>query len=211
LGLVGAGRWGKVFINTLAGMEGVRLAGLASSNPQSRSLVPPDCRVMPEWRDLIQMKNLAGLIVATPPHTHAEITLAAIRAGLPVLVEKPLTLDPQEGGTGERIEIELLFSGARKASIELSNLMDSKCRYLAVDCATETLIYDDVADDPLIVRQKPASAAHIIPVPPIAPVTVAVGEFAQAIAAQSHDLSGLRLAVDVVSVLERCERSLKIQ
>ncbi len=44
----------------------------------------------------------------------------------------------------------------------------------------------------------------------MAPLTVAPGEFVQAIAAGSHDLSGLRLAVDVdvVAVPERCERSL---
>ncbi len=298
LGLVGAGRWGKVLIKTLARTEGVCLAGLASRTAPPSSLVPPGCPVFTDWRGLIGAENLAGLIVATPPHTHAEITLAAIRAGLPVLVEKPLTLDlPEasaildlahreqvlvmveqthlfspayrmakerldqnrissitaragnwgpfrrdtpvlwdwgahdlamvldlmgsepvrvsarrsrleevEDGTGEQIEIDLEFSGDRTASIELSNLMDRKCRYLAVDCAAMRLIYDDVGPDPLVVHEKPTSAPRIIEVPPTPPVTVAHGEFAQAISAKSLDLDGLRLAVDVVSVLERCAR-----
>jgi hypothetical protein len=68
------------------------------------------------------------------------------------------------------------------------------------------LIYDDVGPDPLVVHEKPTSAPRIIEVPPTPPVTVALGEFAQAISAKSLDLDGLRLAVDVVSVLERCAR-----
>jgi predicted dehydrogenase len=37
--------------------------------------------------------DLDALVIAAPPAVHAEIALAAIDAGRPVLVEKPLTLD----------------------------------------------------------------------------------------------------------------------
>ena len=45
---------------------------------------------------LIKAGDLDGVIVATPPALHAEMTLAAVDRGLPVLVEKPLTLDVGE-------------------------------------------------------------------------------------------------------------------
>ena len=37
-----------------------------------------------------------GLVVATPPATHAEISQVAISLGVPVLIEKPITLDLAE-------------------------------------------------------------------------------------------------------------------
>ena len=93
LGLAGAGRWGRNYIRTIASLPGVRLSRLASRNPESAGLIPPGCAVFPDWRDLLDARELDGLIVATPPATHAEIASAAIAAGLPVLIEKPLTLD----------------------------------------------------------------------------------------------------------------------
>lgn len=92
LGLVGAGRWGKRYIATIAGMEGVRLGHLASTNPESASLVPPDCRLSSDWQAVTADQTLAGIILATPPATHAEMALRSIASGIPVLVEKPMTL-----------------------------------------------------------------------------------------------------------------------
>ncbi len=96
LGLIGAGRWGRVYMNTLDDMAGVTLSALASSNPHSRDLAGEDVAVHEDWRDLIKAGGVDGIIVATPPATHAEIVGAALEAGLPVLVEKPLTLDVDE-------------------------------------------------------------------------------------------------------------------
>ena len=92
LGLIGAGRWGKRYISTICAMSDVELAYLASSNPASKGLVADSCHVTADWRDLISARDLDGIIIATPPHTHMVIALAAIEAGLPVLIEKPLTL-----------------------------------------------------------------------------------------------------------------------
>ena len=96
LGLIGAGRWGRVYMNTLDDMAGVTLGALASSNPQSRDLVDEDVAAHEDWRNLIEAGGVDGIIVATPPASHAEIVRAALEAGLPVLVEKPLTLDVDE-------------------------------------------------------------------------------------------------------------------
>ena len=93
LGLIGAGRWGRVYIDTLRRLDSIRLARLASRNPESRALVEDDCTVGKSWKSLIKAGDLDGVIVATPPALHAEMARAAIRAGLPVLVEKPLTAD----------------------------------------------------------------------------------------------------------------------
>lgn len=96
LGLVGAGRWGRVYVRTLAASADVRLARLASGNPESVRLAPGDCAVSADWRDLIRAGDLDGLIVATPPASHAAIAEAAIGAGVALLIEKPLTMDAAE-------------------------------------------------------------------------------------------------------------------
>jgi len=93
LGLIGAGPWGRVYINTCAGLTGARLTMIASRNPDTAALAPTGCRVTPDWHTLIHTGALDGLIIATPPTLHAEMASAAIEAGIPVLIEKPLTMD----------------------------------------------------------------------------------------------------------------------
>jgi len=92
LGLIGAGPWGRNYIRTINALEGVTLARLTSGNPESRDLVASECEINPDWRDVINAQDIDGVIIATPPATHAEMMLAAINIGLPVLVEKPMTL-----------------------------------------------------------------------------------------------------------------------
>jgi len=96
LGLIGAGRWGKNFIRTIRGLDGVMLSALCSRNPDSRSLVDSNCKILSDWRDLLGTRLCDGVIIATPPDTHAEILGAMIHARMPSLVEKPLTLDLQQ-------------------------------------------------------------------------------------------------------------------
>jgi predicted dehydrogenase len=96
LGLIGAGRWGKNFIRTIRGLDGVTLSALCSRNPDSRGLVDSNCRILPDWHDLLGTNLCDGVIIASPPDSHAEILGAMIRARMPSLVEKPLTLDLQQ-------------------------------------------------------------------------------------------------------------------
>ena len=93
LGLIGAGPWGKIYVKTIAGLADVRLAHLASGNPDSMSLVGSDCKISSDWRVLISDEDISGVIIATPPQYHAEIACVALDAGKAVLVEKPMTMD----------------------------------------------------------------------------------------------------------------------
>ncbi len=96
LGLIGAGRWGKNFIRTIRVLDGVALSALCSRHPDSRRLVDSSCAILRDWHDLVGNDFCDGVIIATPPDTHAEILGAMIRARIPSMVEKPLTLDLQE-------------------------------------------------------------------------------------------------------------------
>ena len=50
-----------------------------------------------DFRRLIEDKNVDAVVIATPDHWHALITMMACAAGKDVYVEKPLTLFAQEG------------------------------------------------------------------------------------------------------------------
>ncbi len=52
----------------------------------------PDARLYKDYRELLEKeKDLDAVLIATPDHTHAMITLAAMRAGKHVYCQKPLT------------------------------------------------------------------------------------------------------------------------
>ena len=95
IGLVGAGRWGRNFISTLREIPGITLSRIASSNPATAALVDAGCTIHGDWQDLVSSNDIEGVIIATPPATHAVIASGAIMNNKAVLIEKPLTTDLQ--------------------------------------------------------------------------------------------------------------------
>lgn len=95
LALVGAGPWGLNIAHTVAAMKGVELAVVASRNPETAGRLAPGACVVRDWRDAINA-DVDGVIVASPPASHAEIALAAIEKKRAVLIEKPLTMNVAE-------------------------------------------------------------------------------------------------------------------
>lgn len=53
-------------------------------------------RVFERWEDLLEQARPEIVVVATPPHLHAEIAHNALAAGAHVLCEKPLAMTPAE-------------------------------------------------------------------------------------------------------------------
>lgn len=106
LGLIGAGNWGRNYIKTINVLQGVELTSLVSQNPESTSLVSPHCQIYTDWRELLREDSVDGVIVATPATLHVQITLAALFAGLPVMVEKPLALNVEDAMRVRQASVE---------------------------------------------------------------------------------------------------------
>src|SRR5712692_5269293 len=51
----------------------------------------PEAKYYPDFRQLLDQKGLDAVVIATPDHTHAVAMVAALKAGLHVYCEKPLT------------------------------------------------------------------------------------------------------------------------
>lgn len=79
--------------------KGVAVAAVAEVSADRREAARrafPEARVYDGHAALLAAeKGMNALIVTTPPLYHCEAVLAGLRAGLNVLCEKPLTLDPE--------------------------------------------------------------------------------------------------------------------
>jgi len=278
-------------MRTIAALPELRLARVASANVETPDLMPPGCEVVDHWQKLLEPAAIDGLIIATPPASHAEIARSAIDVGIAVLVEKPLALSADDArtvrdlamqkrvpvlvdhthlfspafralkdlvachggareirseasnhgpyrrdvsvlwdwgphdvamcldlmrqapasavcsviesshrgdGKAETVSVALSFPSGVPAEIRLSNTRDKARRFL-VRCADGAhVLYDDTSAQKLRIDSSPI-AVDVQP-----PLTVAVREFAAAIASGGTDQSGLDLAVRVVEVLQAC-------
>lgn len=108
VGLIGAGRWGQVYIRTLAALDDrCQLTHVASRRRETRERLGPSVAVVADWREVVHA-DCDALIIATPPATHAEMLEACLEAGKPCIVEKPLCLDV---ATAERLHARVEEAG----------------------------------------------------------------------------------------------------
>jgi len=67
----------------------------------------PNARFYVDYREMLdQQRDVDGVMIATPDHTHAVISTAAMRAGKHVYCQKPLTHDVYEARTLARVARE---------------------------------------------------------------------------------------------------------
>lgn len=79
IGLIGAGKWGQNYIK-LANKLNIKLKIANKLN----------------WKDLIRSKICDGIVIATPPDSHIEISIEALEKNIPVMIEKPLALNYED-------------------------------------------------------------------------------------------------------------------
>ncbi len=92
VGLIGYGAWGRCHARALATLEGVTLAGILCHGAESAAAAAADYPAVPVLRDrdALLALDLEAVDIVAPNHAHAEYALAALAAGIHVMVEKPL-------------------------------------------------------------------------------------------------------------------------
>lgn len=58
---------------------------------------PPPVSLHRNYRELLGRSDVDAVVISTPDHWHAELTLAAVRAGKDVYLQKPFTMTHAEG------------------------------------------------------------------------------------------------------------------
>lgn len=116
-GLIGYGLAGAVFHAPLiAATPGLRLAAVVTSNPERRAEAEkryPHARLLPDADALWAIRSeLDVVVIGSPNQTHVPLAHAAIAAGLPVVVDKPLAATSAEATT--------LIDASRESGVPLT-------------------------------------------------------------------------------------------
>lgn len=140
-GLVGYGFAGKTFHAPLIdAVPRLELAAVSSRNAEKVHADFPEVTVFPTPEALFADPSLDLVVIATPNDTHAPLARAALRAGKNVVVDKPFTLDLDEG----RALIREAEEAGRLLSVFHNRRWDSD--YLSVKHAIESGLVGEVAE-----------------------------------------------------------------
>lgn len=99
MAVVGVGHLGKEHARILAGLPEVELVGVADVNvDQARSVAQRHgVQAFADYWPLLNLVDAATIVV--PTTHHCAVAGEFLKRGLPILVEKPLALDPQQAAT----------------------------------------------------------------------------------------------------------------
>jgi predicted dehydrogenase len=112
LGSIGLGWWGGVLASATQKLNGVRVTGCFARNRERRQEFASKHGCEPAgFLDALLSSDIDGVLIATPHTTHADLVVAAARAGKHVFVDKPLTLTTDEA--------DRAIEAARKAGVVL--------------------------------------------------------------------------------------------
>ncbi|MBA2364724.1 MAG: Gfo/Idh/MocA family oxidoreductase [Chloroflexia bacterium] len=92
IGIVGAGTRGRMYLRALRTVPDVAVAAVAENSPRAAEAIERDLAVptYPSHEALFAGERLDAVVIATPDFAHRTPALDAARAGLHLLIEKPL-------------------------------------------------------------------------------------------------------------------------
>jgi predicted dehydrogenase len=91
--LVGFGRWGKVYFETINRLDFCTIDCIVLDESSLGNEQEVGVPIFHRIEDVIGARKVDGFIIATPPDTHLNLAKICISRKLPVLVEKPYTMN----------------------------------------------------------------------------------------------------------------------
>jgi len=107
--IVGCGRIGQRRARALGADILVVCADVVRERADALAETSPGARSVASWREAVEQRDVNVVVVATPHHLLAQVTLAAVAAGKHVLVEKP--------GARSAAELEPVINAARSMGV----------------------------------------------------------------------------------------------
>jgi len=95
IGIIGVGRFGRFLLSSYKEMKNVEIYAISSRNENqikeiaSRFNIP---KYSTNYHEIIKLKEIDVIVIATPPFLHAKISIEAIKNKKAVLCEKPLSI-----------------------------------------------------------------------------------------------------------------------
>lgn len=100
IGVIGCGYWGPNLIRNFSHLKGSQVlicSDLSEDRLTHMRNLYPQIETTTDYRRILGRKDVDAVVVATPPETHARLSIEALRAGKHVFVEKPLALSTADG------------------------------------------------------------------------------------------------------------------
>lgn len=149
IGIIGAGMISGYHIAGLRA-AGARVDWIASDskeNAQAKAHEYQIAHYTGDYRQLLAQEDLDAVVVATPDYTHREIAIAALEAGKPVLLQKPMARNSDE--------CRQIISAARDTGVPL--YVSFMHRYFEEVVATRALLAKGALGPIYSVRQRNAT------------------------------------------------------
>lgn len=98
IGIIGGGRVSRAHGNAAEALAHTRLVGIAEVDPERRatSTAQYGCRGYASAEEMLADDSVEAVVVALPHWLHADVAVAALRAGRHVLIEKPMAMNVEE-------------------------------------------------------------------------------------------------------------------
>jgi scyllo-inositol 2-dehydrogenase (NADP+) len=97
VGLVGFGLAGRAFhAPVISAVPGLRLAAIVQRHGSEAAQAYPDARIVRSLDELLALREIRLVVIATPNETHYPFARQCLAAGRDVLVDKPFTTTLQE-------------------------------------------------------------------------------------------------------------------
>lgn len=99
VGIIGCGYWGPNLVRTFNELQNVTLARVCDVRQGRLDYIAkryPNIEVTSDTMSAVLDPKIDAVVIATPPQTHHELAMAALKAGKHVMVEKPLSTSTHE-------------------------------------------------------------------------------------------------------------------
>lgn len=91
LAVIGSGGRGMQNLKGVASENIVTICDVDAKHRDHAATLFPDAKLIEDFREALDHPDLDGVVISTPDHMHAIPIVTALRKGLPVYCEKPLT------------------------------------------------------------------------------------------------------------------------